>query len=336
MKVLVTGGGGFLGRYVVEQLLERGDEVLSVARGPYPELDAMGARHIRGDIRDRDGLRRACKGCDAVIHTAAKAGGLWGAFEEFYGINVEGTRAVIDACRENAVPRLVYTSSPSVVFDNSPQENINEDRPYPTRYESNYPRTKAIAERLALDANGSGGLLTTALRPHVVWGPRESQLFPRLLSRASKGQLVQVGDGTNLVDMTYVEDAARAHLQALDALQEGSPVAGSAYFISQGEPVRLWHWVADLLDRLGLPPVKRKIPLGPARVLGALLEGTYRVLRLSGEPRLTRFLATELAVSHYFDLSRARADFGYAPRCSMEEGMERTMPYLRELVEQLH
>jgi len=336
MKVAVTGGGGFIGRAVVEQLLARGDVVISISRGAYPELNALGARHMQGDIRDTDFMQRACRGCDAVIHTAAKAGGLWGTFKEFYGINVEGTQTVIDACHANDIPRLVFTSSPSVVFDNSPQENINEDHPYPHRYESNYPRTKAIAERLALEANGSRGLLTTSLRPHVVWGPRENQLFPRLLSRAKAGQLVQVGDGTNLVDMTYIDDAARAHLRALDALTEGSPPAGRAYFISQDEPVRLWHWVADLLERLGLPPVKRKIPLGPARVLGALLEGTYRVLRLSGEPRLTRFLATELAVSHYFDISRARADFGYAPRCSMEEGMERTMPYLRELVEQLH
>jgi nucleoside-diphosphate-sugar epimerase len=327
VKALVTGGGGFLGRYIVEQLLAQGVEVAVFARGNYPEVTAQGATLIRGDLSDAKAVRDACAGMEVVFHVAAKAG-IWGTWDNFYQPNVVGTQHIIDACRVQEVGKLIYTSSPSVIFDNHPHHGVDERYPYPASYESFYAHTKALGEQLVLVAN-SYGLLTTSLRPHVIWGPRDTQILPRLLERAKQGKLVQVGDGTNKVDMTYVEDAARAHLLAAEALSQTSPLAGSVYFISQDEPVSLWPWVNTLLARLDIPPIKRKISLPLARTIGGALELTYRWLKLKGEPRLTRFLASELALDHYYDISRAKQDFGYQPQITMAEGLERTVAFLR-------
>jgi 2-alkyl-3-oxoalkanoate reductase len=329
---LVTGGGGFLGRYIVEQLLARGDRVTVFARGDYPELAALDAQLIRGDLRDRQTVIAACRGIDVVYHVAAKAG-LWGRWEDFYQVNVLGTENVIAACRANGVAKLVYTSSPSVIFDGSDQAGVDERVPYPERYESPYPETKALGEQRAIAANG-GGLLTASLRPHLIFGPRDNHLLPSLIERARQGRVPQVGDGTNKVDLTYVEDAARAHLLAADGLVPGSPVVGSVYFISQDDPVVLWPWIGEFLARLDLPPIKLRIPLGLARGAGAVMAGLYRALKLRGEPPLTPFLASELAQDHYYDVSAAKRDFGYQPRHTMAEATERTLQWLREEEEQ--
>lgn len=334
MRALVTGGGGFLGRYIVEQLLERGDAVTVFARGSYPELVQAGAYVARGDLQDEQAVHAAFNEgsssgpFDVVFHVAAKAG-LWGPWETFYNTNVVGTRNVIAACRAHGIHRLVYTSSPSVVFDNRPHEGCDESLPYPLRYESSYPQTKAMAEQMVLAANGQDGLLTVSLRPHLIWGPRDRHILPRLLARARQGKLVQVGDGTNRVDLTYVEDAARAHLLAAEALSAGPPVAGSAYFISQDEPVNMWIWINDLLIRLGLDPVQRRIPLWLARTAGAALEFVYHTFRPEKEPLLTRTLASELATSHYYDISRAKRELGYTPQWSMEEALTRTVGFVQ-------
>jgi 2-alkyl-3-oxoalkanoate reductase len=327
-SALVTGGGGFLGRYIAEQLLARGDRVTVFARGDYPDLAALGARLIRGDLRDLQAVVAACRGVDVVYHVAAKTG-LWGPWEAFYQANVAGTENVIAACRANGVPKLVYTSSPSVIFDGSDQAGVDERVPYPDRYESPYPETKALGERRVLAANGDD-LLTTSLRPHLVIGPRDHHLLPSLIERARRRRVPQVGDGTNKVDLTYVEDAARAHLLAADALDAGSPVAGRVYFISQDEPVVLWVWLAEFLARLDLPPVRIKIPLGLARSAGAAMAGLYRALKLRGEPPLTPFLASELAQNHYYDISAAKRDFGYRPQHTMAQATERTLQWLHD------
>ncbi len=325
MKTLVTGGGGFLGRYIVEQLLARGEEVTVFARGNYPDVVESGARLIRGDLAEAGAVQAACAGMDIVYHVAAKAG-YWGAWQPYYQANVIGTKNIIDACRAQGIGKLVYTSSPSVISNNQSREGDDETLPYPDRYENVYSHTKALGEQLVIQAN-SPTLLTTSLRPHLVFGPRDNHLLPRIVARARAGKLIRVGDGRNKVDMTYVEDAARAHLLAADALEPGSPVAGSCYFISQDEPVSLWPWLNNLLRRLDIPPVSRSIPLSVARPLGGLLEVIYRTLRLSGEPRLTRFLASELALSHYYDISRAKKDFGYRPHFTMAEALEKTLAF---------
>jgi nucleoside-diphosphate-sugar epimerase len=329
VRALVTGGGGFLGRYVVEQSLVRGDEVTVFARGAYPELEAMGVRLVRGDLADAAAVEAVCTGMDVVYHVASKTG-YWGPWDAFYQANVVGTQNVISACRANAVPKLVYTSTPSVIFDDQPHEGADESLPYPERYKNNYSRSKAIAERAVMGANGQDGLLTVCLRPHLIIGPRDRHILPRIIARIGTGRVPQIGDGSNMVDLTYVEDAARAHLLASDALRPGSPAAGSVYFITQGEPVNAWRWIDQFLRALGRRTVRYRVPLWVARAACGLLEFTYHALPLPGEPPVTRFLANEIATSHYYDISRARRDLGYAPQFTVEEATQRTIAYFRE------
>lgn len=322
MNALVTGANGFLGLYVVEQLVARGDRVRAICRKNCPELDALGVESVHADLRDREAIVEACRGIDVVFHVGAIAG-IGGSWKRYYETNVLGTQHVVEGCRTHGVGRLVFTSSPSVTFDAVDQKNIDESTPYPLRWLCHYPHSKALAEQHVLKSNGKDGLLTCSLRPHLIWGPRDRHLIPRLLQRARSGRLRRIGDGTNLIDTVYVENAAAAHLLAADALQPGSPVAGRAYFISQGEPVNCWAWINELLDMAGLPPVHKSISLRAAWTVGAVFEALYNLLRLQGEPPMSRFLAAQLATSHYFNLTRAREDFGYQPTVSMAEGMRR-------------
>lgn len=328
MHALVTGGGGFLGLYIVEQLAARGDCVRVFCRGRYGRLEELGVETVQGDVRDAQAVARACAGVEAVFHTAAIPG-IWGPWKHFHAVNTLGTGHVIQACRRQGVAKLIYTSSPSVVFDGAPHENVDEARAYPTRYLCHYPRSKMLAERAVLAANGADGLATVSLRPHLIWGPRDNHLIPRLIARARSGRLRRVGDGTNLISMSYVENAAAAHLQAADALKPGSPVAGQAYFINEPEPVNLWCWIDEILALAGLPPVRRSISLPAAYRLGAACEAVYRALFLPGEPPLTRFLALQLGSSHYYSIAKARRDFGYEPRVTVSEGMRRLAEALR-------
>jgi nucleoside-diphosphate-sugar epimerase len=328
VHALVTGAGGFLGRYIVEQLVARGDRVRSLARGRYAELDQLGVETIQGDIQDAGAVERACEGVEIVLHVAAVAG-IWGPWQHYHGINVLGTSNVLAACRKQGVGRLVYTSSPSVTFAGRDQCGVDESAPYPARWLCHYPHTKALAEQEVLAANGRDGLVTCSLRPHLIWGPRDQHLIPRLVERARRGQLRQVGDGTNRIDAVYVENAATAHLQAADALRPESPVAGRAYYISNGEPVNCWQWINQILALAGLPPVTRRISRQAAYAAGAVVVWLWTVLGRTEDTRMTRFLAAQLATSHYFDISAARRDFGYEPQVSMAEGMRRLAEWLK-------
>lgn len=328
MKVLVTGGGGFLGRHIVSKLLARGDSVRVLGRRAYPDLETQGVETILADLQDAAAVGQACRGMEAVFHVGAQAA-YWGSWRSFYGPNVMGTRNVLEGCRKADVRKLIYTSTPSVVSAHGGLEGADESVPYPDRYVCHYPATKAVAERLVLAANGVGGLLTVSLRPHLIFGPGDPHLFPRIIARARRGRLFQVGEGRNRVDVVYVENAAEAHLLAAEKMGAGSPVNGQAYFISQGIPVVLWAWINGILERLRLPRVRRKLSHGMARAVGAAMEIAYTVLPLRGEPRMTRFLADQLATSHYFDISKARKDLGYEPRISTEDGLERTIKALQ-------
>jgi nucleoside-diphosphate-sugar epimerase len=321
MNALVTGGGGFLGGAIVRRLVARGDCVASLARGHYPELDALGVVQHRGDVADADAVRNAVAGCEVVFHVAAKAG-IWGRYDEYHRANVVGTRHVLDACRRHGVRRLVHTSSPSVVFNGRDMEGVNESVPYPRHFEAHYPRTKAEAEKLVLAANGPD-LATVALRPHLIWGPGDNHLIPRLIERARTGRLWRIGASSKKIDTIYIDNAADAHLRAAERLAVGSPVAGKAYFLSQGEPVPTWEFVNRVLQAAGVPPVTRGVPLWVAYTAGALLEAWYGLLRMRSEPPMTRFLARELATSHWFDISAARRDLGYEPKVSIDEGLRR-------------
>jgi nucleoside-diphosphate-sugar epimerase len=326
MKTLVTGGGGFLGRYVVEQLLERGDEVRVLGRSRYPEVEALGAECVQADVTDADAVAAACEGRDVVFHVAALAG-IWGDYDRYFQPNVVGTRNVLAGCRAQGVPKLVHTSSPSVVFDGTDMEGVDESVPYAEDYPAPYPATKKIAEQEVLAANGPD-LATVALRPHLIWGPRDNHILPRILARARSGRLRIIGDGTNKVSVTYVENGARAHLQACDVLEPGSAVAGKAYFIGQAEPVQLWDFINRLLEGFDEPPLTRRVSVGFATGVGAVLEGAYKLFGARSEPPMTRFMAHELATSHWFDLSAARRDFGYDPEAiSTEEGLRRLFAF---------
>ncbi len=322
MNALVTGAGGFLGLYVVEQLTARGDRVRALCRVSHPQLDALGVETVRADLRDRPAVVEACRGMDAVFHTGGMTG-IGGRWNDYYEINVLGTRYVVDGCRAHGVGRLVYTSSPSVTYDGRSQEGVDESVPYARRWLCPYPHSKALAEQHVLAANGKAGLLCCALRPHLIWGPRDRHLIPRILDDARKGRLRRIGDGRNLIDTVYVENAAAAHLLAADTLKPGSPAAGRAYFISQGEPVNCWAWIDAILALAGLPPVRKSMSPRAAWLMGAAYESVYRLLGLRGQPPMTRFLAAQLSTSHYFNIARARHDFGYEPRISMAEGMRR-------------
>ena len=322
MRVLVTGGGGFLGRAIVDRLLRRGHRVRCFARSAYPDLVERGVEVVRGDLTDARAAVAACAGCRAVIHTAALIPGLPEPARRYHAVNVLGTQAIIAGCRAHRVPRLVFTSSPSVVFGGHDLRGVDESVPYPMRYDSPYARTKALAEREVLAAN-DGALATTALRPHLVWGPGDAHLVPALIERARAGRLVRVGRGPFRVDVTYIDCAAEAHLLALDALAPGRPAAGRVYFISQGEPVDLWRFVGRLLELAGAPAVQRQLPRWLALAAAGLLEGGYWLLGGTAAPPLTRFLVREISSSHWFDIGAARRDLGYRPPVSIDEGLRR-------------
>jgi nucleoside-diphosphate-sugar epimerase len=327
MKTLVIGGGGFVGSAIVRQLVERGDQVAVLGRSHYSDIEKLGVVQYQVNILDSNLLIRTMQGFDTVFHVAAKAG-IWGPKEEFESINVTGTRNVLGACFANDVNSLVYTSTPSVVFNRQDLQGVNETTPYAMRFLCYYASSKAMAEQMVLTAN-SKVLKTCAIRPHLVWGPGDPHLVPRLIERGRKRQLKQVGNGNNLVDISYIDNVADAHLLAADNLNSTATAAGNAYFISQGEPVNLWNWINDLYGRLDIPLITRKVGEVPAYLVGTLLEGVYMWFGISGEPRMTRFLAEQLAKSHWFSIKRARRDLGYEPRVSTAEGMERLVKWLK-------
>jgi len=323
MRVLVTGGGGFLGLALCRGLVARGYEVQSLQRSHSPALDALGVTQLRGDLANAASVLDACEGVDAVFHNAAKAGA-WGEWKAYHDTNVVGTRNVLAACRAHGIRRLVYTSTPSVVHaGRMPVEGGSEaDTPYAARFLAHYPATKQLAEQAVLEANGAE-LATVALRPRLIWGPGDNHLLPRLVARAQAGKLRFVGGGGNRIDTTYIDNAAQAHLDAFDHLWPGSSCAGKPYFISNGEPRPIREIVNGLLTAAGAPQVQRSIPLGLAYAVGAVFETAWRFLRLRGEPPMTRFIAEQLATPHWYDISAAARDFGYRPKVSIDDGLAR-------------
>ncbi|MDZ4686724.1 MAG: NAD-dependent epimerase/dehydratase family protein [Planctomycetaceae bacterium] len=330
MRVLVTGGGGFLGLALCRALVARGDEVRSLARGDYPALAALDVDARRGDVAEAAAVMKAAEGCDAVCHVAAKAG-VWGPLAEYHRANVVGTQNVIAACRQHRIAKLVYTSSPSVAYAGGDECGIDESVPYPSRYLTHYPRTKAEAERLVLAAN-DGSLATVSLRPHLIWGPGDNHLLPRLLAKAKAGKLRRVGGGANIVDTTYIDNAVQAHVAALDRLTPQAACAGRAYFIANDQPQPLWSLIDRMLACGDVPPVTRGVSATTAYLAGGLLEVIYGALRISSEPPMTRFVARQLATSHWYDLTAAKRDLGYAPAVTVEEGLVRLRAWLQSKV----
>jgi len=327
MKILVTGAGGFLGGAIAAKLVARGEEVRSFSRRKYERLERLGVEQYQGDLAEASAVEAACRGCGLVFHVAAKAG-IWGAAEDFYRANVTGTENILKACRKQGIRHLVYTSSPSVVFNGEDMDGVDESVPYPDHYKAHYPRTKALAEQKVL-ASVSPEFAAVALRPHLIWGPGDTNLIPGILARGKHGRMRRIGNEKKLVDFTYIDNVVEAHLRAADELQPESPVSGKAYFISQDEPVDIWEFVSRILDSAGLPPIRGSVSPGVAYAAGAICEVVYRLFPSLGEPPVTRFAAEELSTSHWFDNSAARRDFNYQTIVTMEEGFRRTEEWLR-------
>jgi len=331
MRSLVTGGGGFLGGAIVRRLVDRGDRVRTLQRGVYPELKALGVECIRGDIADAEIVDRAVAGCDRVFHVAAKVE-MWGPREPFRLANVAGTENILNAMRRHGVDKLIFTSSPSVVHGGTDIEGGDESLPYPEHFEAAYPETKAEAERMVLAAN-SPELATVALRPHLIWGPEDTNLVPKIVARARSGQLRLIGDGSNLVDTVYIDNAVDAHLSAGKLLAPDSVCAGRAYFITNDEPRPLREIINGFVTAAGLDPIEKTISLKAAVSLGWVFETIHRLLPFTGDPRMTPFVARNFASAHWYDISAAKQDLGYKPGVSFDEGMGRLREWFDSGVE---
>ena len=326
-NVVVTGGAGFLGSRITARLLELGcAHVAIVGRSQRPPPSLSAAEFRQCDLKDAASVAAALRGADVVFHCAAKAG-VWGAWGDYHNANVIGTRNVIAACRSNGVQALVHTSSPSAVCPSGGDAHSGADSREGVH--CNYSKSKAMAEREVMEASKSG-LIATVIRPPLIWGPGDPHLLPRVVERARHGKLIRVGDGTNLVDLTYIDNAAEAHILAAQRLLEDRRPLGKAYFISDGAPVNLWEWIDGLLERLGIPKVAKSISFKKAWAIGAILEIIYNALPFLGEPPMTRFVATQLSHSRHFDISPAQADFGYAPVIPPDIAMAKTVEYLKK------
>lgn len=324
MKILVTGGGGFLGTYIIKELLKNPSYmVTNFSRHSYVHLEELGVPTIKGDLRKVEDVKRALEfGFDAIFHVAALAG-VWGKYEDYYSINFEGTKNLITIAQESGVKKFIYTSTPSVVFGEGDLMGADESTPYAETHFTSYAETKTMAEKLVL-SSASESFLTCAIRPHLIWGPEDPHLFPRVIARAREGKLRVVGTGDNLVDIVYVENAALAHVQAFENLSS-TRVNGQAYFIGQERPVNLWQFINEVLGILDIPLINRQIDAKLAFYLGSIFEFIFKFLGIKKpEPPMTRFVALNLSKSHYFSHEKARRDFGYVPRVSIEEGIKRT------------
>lgn len=326
MRILVTGGGGFLGSAICSQLRAQGHEVIAYQRRKATHLIALGVYSICGDLGNLEQLNRDLRGCDAVIHTAGKAG-VWGNYEDYYQANVLGTENVISACRANGIRSLVYTSSPSVVHGGGDIEGGDESLPYPRRFASPYPASKALAEQLITAANGDH-LKTVSLRPHLIWGPGDPHLLPRLMAKAASGSLSLPGGG-KLIDTIYVENAAQAHLLALEAIQKGGPACGKTYFVSNDEPLPQAEIISSLLRAAGMEPQIKAIPPWVAKTAGTILQTTWKILRLKSEPPVTKWSAEQLSTAHWYDISAAKRDLNYHPDISIQEGLQKLTEFCR-------
>lgn len=343
----VTGAGGFLGKAICLRLLAAGIKVTGFARGHYPELEALGVVMLQGDLVNKDLLQQAMQGCDIVFHVASKAG-VWGDRDSYFCPNVKGAANVIAACKALKIDKLVYTSTPSVTFAGQDESGIDESTPYATRFLNHYAHSKAIAEKMMLDANQVGdmplenpdvtqvfsqvttqasapyALKTVALRPHLIWGPGDPHLVPRVLSRGRLGKLKLVGREDKLVDTIYIDNAAYAHvLAALELCQAKPKCQGKAYFLSNDEPITMAEMINLILACDALPPVTKRVPQSVAYVAGTVLETVYFLLKKQEEPMMTRFVARQLSCSHYFDISAAKRDLGYRALVSINQGMAR-------------
>lgn len=322
MQILVTGGTGFLGKHLATALLEGGHQVHILGRNfaQAEALIAQGAKPIVADLRDKPAVYAACAAMDVVYHVGALSAP-WGKRTDFYDINVGGTEAVLAGCQAHGVRRLIYVSSPSVIFNGRDQYSVSEDVGYPHRFTSIYALTKKLGEDRV---NAASGLETVIFRPKAIFGPGDQALLPRLIAAARQKRLPQIGDGRNLVDLTYVENVVSALLLA----RETPTVVGKTYTITNDEHIPLWDVVRSILKRLHLSTHLRQLPLSVVLAAASFME--MRATLTGREPLLTRYSALILARTQTYDISAARRDLLYTPRISVAEGIERTLEVLKE------
>lgn len=316
MRVLVTGGTSLLARRTAEALVARGDDVVLLQRNASP----TDIEQVLGDVRDADVVLRAVEGCDAVIHAAAKVG-VVGAWEDYRSINVDGTANVVAAARQHGVSRVVHVSTPSVAHAGHSLVGAPASPAVTGRTDAHYAESKAIAERLALGA-ASDALPLVAIRPHLVWGPGDTQLVGRIVDRARSGRLALVGGGTALIDTTFIDNAASALVAALDAAVPGAACIGRAYVIANGEPRPIRELIEGILRAAGVQVTPRNVPLRAATLAGAVVEKLWPLRHPDVEPPLTRFLAEQLGTAHWFDPRPARDDLGWTPTVTIDQGLE--------------
>jgi len=314
MHILVTGGTGFLGSHLVAALLRAGHRVAIAGRdfAHVGNLLAAGATRIPLDLRDRAAVVAACAGMDAVYHVGALSAP-WGPRADFVAANMDGTAAIVEGCRASRVGRLIYVSSPSVVFDGRDHVNASEAMPYPRHFTSTYAWTKKVGEDLV----NASGLPFVIIRPKAIFGPGDRALLPRLLEAARRGRLPQIGDGRNLVDLSYVENVVHALMLALDS----RAALGKTYFITNGEHVPLWPTIREVLQQLGIAAPRRAIPIWAALTAVGLMEA--RAALTHREPLLTRYTVAILVRTQTYDISAAQRDLGYMPAISVNEGIAR-------------
>ena len=332
---LVTGGSGFVGAAIARALKARGDQVIVLDLAP--ECPVEGVDYRRVDIRDEGAVLETCRGVDTVIHNASIVHTKQNRKDIVWAVNLGGTENMLEAARQNGVPRFVYISSGSVVYEGKDIENGDESLPYSSVSQAPYADSKIAAEKLVLAENGKGGMATCALRPHVVFGPGDNRFMPTLLAKGRNGQLrVQIGRGEWLSDYTYVTNMTDAVLLADEALAKdglNSVAAGEAYFITNGEPMPFWGFIRKVAARLGFPPVKYTAPKSLVYAIAAIKEGidTLKGGTLNAEDGLTRFAIRYMCTHHYFSIEKARRELGYNPAVSVEEGIERTCKHLEAI-----
>ena len=315
----MTGTGSLLLGGLASELLRRGDEVVCLQRRPAAFMGHQNAHEVLADICDADAVALAAKGCDAIIHGAARVG-VVGSQKEFYDTNVHGTENILRAAEQQSISRLVFVSTPSVAHTGDSLVGAPAGQAEIGRSRSYYAESKAIAERTVLNARNSQ-LAVVAIRPHLVWGPGDTQLVGRIVERAKSGRLAVVGTGNALVDSTYIDNAISAHIAALDALHIGSACDGKAYVVSNGEPRTVNELMRSMCESAGVPFEPRHLSLTLGIRLGSLVERLWPLMQ-SSEPPITRFIAEQLGTAHWFDQRVVHNDLKWAPSVTLDEGFK--------------
>ncbi len=323
-KALVIGGTGFLGRYLVQELLENGVAVSVLCRNKSAFWKDMGVEFYYGSITDQSIVDASVAGNDCVFHLAAKAG-VWGAYDEYYAPNVLGTENVINSCLKHKVPKLIYTSTPSIVTYKKPIRNGDEDLKMPTAYYNNYQRTKKIAERKVLEAN-SDAFQTVSIRPQAIWGIGDTHIFPRILKKLKKGKLKIIGTGHTKTSISFVKNVAWAHFLASKAAHIG----GNAYFINDEKEVDLWGWIDECAQSIHCKLPQKKISKKLAFSIATMLELCYKIAHISSDPPFTRYTVSKVSTDYYFSISKAKKDFGYFEKYDIHKGKEEFKKHLQE------